>query len=320
MNSVSDFFLAGHTASRMVQHRAMHTSGIFRAASKGIVIVMAVASGGGGGAASRRATGGGAGECVVDVISVMPGDLFVVEIGAAGLGYEAIVQTSGGDGGNTVISGPAGYVLTASGGKGGSSSESDVALFGGVGGTGGSGGSERAVRFDGGPGGNVLSGVTGVAATGGGGVSLWGYTTSGGDISTSNTASAGAGCGSDVGPNSIYPSGPLGPVNTVSSSAVTPTDSFALGLRLSYTSQADGAAGWGGRASVGTTVIPAGPFGGSGGVIGTGYMNGDFFVGPTFGIGGGGGGAVFGGYVGAGVRSSPGGRGFALFAEYMEIR
>jgi hypothetical protein len=130
-----------------------------------MIFVIASAGGGGGGGGQTSSTyphgggGGGSGAfCYGALLNVTPGETLTITVGAGGIGGN--VQTSGGNGGDTIIAGSiSGTLLSLQGGGGGTAGN-----LGGNGGNGGGihGGSGGAPGSDG-----VSTGAFGNGAGGG---------------------------------------------------------------------------------------------------------------------------------------------------------
>ena len=253
------------------------------------ISVLCIGAGGGGSNVGNNVTtytgrsGGGGALAFANNVSVTPGTVYTIRVGAGGAGAIAPVPAyqnySGQDGGNSFFSDSVTTFCEAGGGEGGDSASFSGNLTGGGGG--------QVITGTGGAGGDGGQGSSGNGTTGGGGAG--GYNGAGGGLNwggTGNPAATGSGGGGQGGAGGIGGAGGGG-----------------VGL---YGLGSDGAGGSGGS---GTAVPAVGGGAGSGGVAG----------GDSTGAGGGIGGAYGGGggmgyhdrdvYGNGGIHQGPGGPG-----------
>ncbi len=152
------------------------------------VTVQAWGAGGNGGSSNNGSTsvrgGGGGGAYASSVISVNPGDIHPIQVGAAG-GFSGFGQVSGGN-----------YAVRAEGGATATSSTGGVGGSAGSGSTPGTTGTIGTTRFAGGAGRSVASGAIGGGGGSSAGTALIGVTASG---QTGATAPPGGGNGGSGG-------------------------------------------------------------------------------------------------------------------------
>lgn len=168
---------------------ALFTSSGSWTAPAGITsILVSAAAGGGGGSGSNGTTnggeGGGGGQAVIsDLLTVVPGTVYTITIGAAGAAGAS--TTNGGNGGATSI----GSLLTLSGGQGGAYIGTGSGFAGG---SGGAAGGDNNLLFAGAGGSSVFGPGGQTRATAGSPGAGYGGGGSGGPVQSGPLATAGA--------------------------------------------------------------------------------------------------------------------------------
>jgi hypothetical protein len=187
--------LGVRSASLVAHYDEVTGTNSYTATKACIVIIRAWGAGGSGGTSSTNNAGGGGGAAVgYRVIFLTAGQTISWSIGA-GTASNTADPSNGVDGGDTTVTLPGGYVLTAGGGKKGTAA--------GVGGTGGVPSGPWDIGRNGGDGGG--SNTAGGSPTGGG---------AGGSAST-NRGGGGGGAGfSDLFPNIASGNGSNGNTST----------------------------------------------------------------------------------------------------------
>ena len=258
----------------------------------GVTSVNVLLFGGGGGGSVRSGLsspiggGGGGGHMAKGIVTVLPGDLIDIVIGAGGAGaiYKSSSSvTAGGAGGDTKF----GELLTAAGADGGRGGGGEATLNGCNGGTGGGAGAYSGS-------GGAHNGGTGSYGGGGGaggsregvpsGVGGNGGTYGGGGGGTGGGGTGGEGCGVGGSSDSVATAG----TKTIGMGREFEGDGAAGGGRIG------GGGGYGGAGGDGTLNAGGGGGGGYGAKGGSGSS--------SYGSGGGGGG--YGGAGGDGFESS----------------
>jgi len=253
------------------------------------ISVLCIGAGGGGSNVGNNVTtytgrsGGGGALAFANNVSVTPGTVYTIRVGAGGAGAIAPVPAyqnySGQDGGNSFLSDSVTTFCEAGGGEGGDSASFSGNLTGGGGG--------QVITGTGGAGGDGGQGSSGNGTTGGGGAG--GYNGAGGGTNwggTGNPAATGSGGGGQGGAGGIGGAGGGG-----------------VGL---YGLGSDGAGGSGGS---GTSVPAVGGGAGSGGVAGGDSVSSAGGVGGAYGGGGGMGYHDRDVYGNGGIYQGPGGPG-----------
>ena len=253
------------------------------------ISVLCIGAGGGGSNVGNNVTtytgrsGGGGALAFANNVSVTPGTVYTIRVGAGGAGAIAPVPAyqnySGQDGGNSFFSDSVTTFCEAGGGEGGDSASFSGNLTGGGGG--------QVITGTGGAGGDGGQGSSGNGTTGGGGAG--GYNGAGGGTNwsgTGNPAATGSGGGGQGGAGGIGGAGGGG-----------------VGL---YGLGSDGAGGSGGS---GTSVPAVGGGAGSGGVAGGDSVSSAGGVGGAYGGGGGMGYHDRDVYGNGGIYQGPGGPG-----------
>jgi hypothetical protein len=187
--------LGVRTASLVAHYDEVTGANSYTATKACIVIIRAWGAGGSGGTFSLANAGGGGGGAVgYRVVSLTAGQTITWSIGA-GTASSTVDNSNGVDGGDTTVTLPGGYVLTAGGGKKGTAA--------GVGGTGGIPSGPWYIGRNGGDGGD--SNTAGSSPTGGG---------TGGITSTNRGGGGGAAGFLDLYPNIASGNGSSGNTST----------------------------------------------------------------------------------------------------------